>query len=455
MPTDSQQTLVLPVRRGDAAKCAAQHFGVWAVKPDWFRDALAAVRAGTWKPAERVARVPATAAGVGDDYGDPGDGDYTIANGIAVIELEGQMTKGGSSFGGCSTIATRRAIRTVAADPMVKGIVLHICSPGGTVDGTSDLADDVAAAAKVKPVDAYVADLCCSAAYWVASQCRTIYANATAVVGSIGAMAVLKDDSAMQEQIGVKLTIVSSGEYKGILADGNVSEKVVAEVQRQVDGQSAVFFAAVAAGRGDRIADMSAVTDGRVYVSAQAQQLGLIDQVASFDAAMSAIVSETTDMTLEDFNAFAKANASAVKPFQDAGHAVGVVAGAQAEKDRFAALAKAFPDRPQFVVEQFAKGNDAAAANVDFVAVLKAENLALQQQLAAGAKAGATAVTTAQPAAHVATALAGATAHQPIATPLAGVDAVATPNSEASLAAAGKSVGDDFVERERRRRGLK
>ncbi len=150
----------------------------------------------------------------------------------------------------------------------------------------------MAAAAKLKPIWAYAEDLCCSAAYQVAACCNYIYANQTAMVGSIGTLVLLVDDTAMQEQIGIKYQVVSTGEYKGLGADGSVSDKLISDVQREVNELNAPFLATVTAGRGKKIPDISAVADGRVHVAAQAISLGLIDEIASFDAAMGAVTAK-------------------------------------------------------------------------------------------------------------------------------------------------------------------
>lgn len=452
MQTALQRVTALPVRIRGPARAAANRRGVWALPA--LHDASAP--ALPWLPrGGSAAAVPETSDGADADVADSTGANYFNADGVALIGISGLMSKSGITTDGddiiigCSTIAARLAVRSAAVDPDVRAIVLHICSPGGRVDGTSDLANDVAAAAKLKPTDAYITDFGTSAAYLVASQCRNVFANATALIGSIGVMSVLTDDTAMQQDLGLKLTAVGSGEYKAMLADGKVTPQAVAEVQRQVDGQSAVFFAAVAAGRGSRIADMPAVTDGRVHVAAEAKQLGLIDQIVSFDAAVAALVSEITPMDINEFETFATANPDAVKKYTDAGHATGRDAGTHAERARFAALTAAFPERHQFVLEQFAKGHDAAAANVDFVAVLKAENQTLHQQIATAGKPGGSTATPIPPAA------AAATAHAPLATSLTGVDAPpAVPGSEASLAASGRAAGDEFVQRQRRMRGL-
>ena len=46
---------------------------------------------------------------------------------------------------------------------------------------------------------------------------------------------VLTDDSKRLEDMGLKLTLVSTGEYKGLGADGKVSQKLVDKQQEYVD----------------------------------------------------------------------------------------------------------------------------------------------------------------------------------------------------------------------------
>lgn len=427
MPTET-----LPIKRDVSAKCAMQHFGAWSVEPKWFRAAMDNVRNGTLKP---------MSAWDDDDDDEDDTSDYTIANGVALICMDGQMTKRGSSFGGCSTVATRQALKSAVADSAVKAIMLKISSPGGTVAGTAELAGAVAAANEIKTVYGHIDDLGCSAAYWVASQCDYLTANVTAMVGSIGTLMMLCDDTGAQEQIGIKWQVVSTGEYKGLGGDGQVTDKLVADVQREVNELNAVFLAGITAGRGKKIKDIPAVADGRVYVSAQALTLGLIDEIASFDAAMSAITNEVKSMTLAEFNAFAAANPEATKPFRDegfkAGKAEGLIEGAKAEAGRFKALADKFgKDRPAFVAEQFAKGHGVAEAAVELADVQAAEINELKSQLAAKPAAAAPVVK-----------------DRPTQQPIP--DAPSNESSEDGPEAQGRKAGEDAIAKMKKRRGIK
>jgi signal peptide peptidase SppA len=218
-----------------------------------------------------------------------GDREYGMEDGgIAVISLCGPMTKATTSMSsGCSTVAVRRQVRAAAADPDVRAIMLRVDSPGGSVSGTADLAEDVRNAAKKKPVMGYAEDLCCSAALWVWTQCGTCIANSTAMVGSIGTYCAVADYSGMFEAAGVKVHLVSTGDYKGAGAAGvPITPDQVAEWQREVNELNAHFLSAVSRGRSMSMAEVKAIADGRVFVGQHARALGLADGIGSFDQAM-------------------------------------------------------------------------------------------------------------------------------------------------------------------------
>ena len=136
-------------------------------------------------------------------------------------------------------------------------------------------------------VDAYAEDLCASAAYWIASQARRLTANATAFVGSIGAFAVLEDLSGLAAREGVQVRVVSTGPYKGLGIPGTpLTEAYVDEVQHHIDQVGQFFFHAVQSGRALSPTQVAAVTDGRLWIAAEAVPLKLLDGVQTFDQAL-------------------------------------------------------------------------------------------------------------------------------------------------------------------------
>ncbi len=264
--------------------CAAQHFGAWMVEPRWMASAIAAVNAGTWKPES-----PAMAAR--GELEDEDDGFAVLQGGVAVVPLRGHLTKGRSSFGGTSTVETRRAIRLAAADRKVAGIMLLVESPGGAAAGTAELAAEVARAREEKPIWAHIQDIGASAAYWPAVEAERVTANAAAEVGSVGGMSVLVDSSEASEKAGLKFHVVSTGALKGAGFPGTPITKEHIEVSQElIDDLTAPFFAAVSARRGLTGAALSNVTTGRIWVGARAKNVGLVDEIMSWESAVSTFV---------------------------------------------------------------------------------------------------------------------------------------------------------------------
>lgn len=304
--------------------CAARHVGIWLIEPEWFKRAVEAVRDGVWHPAlSRTRVIPFPAARVipnqivvndtsttsisnqhtivadlatGIDQPSDRKPYFIDSAGISIIPIDGQMMKGESKYGGANTIEVRRQVRAAMKDSDVKGILLAIDSPGGTVSGTEELAADVLAARKAKPTRAHVDDLGASAAYWVASQTSRITASATSEIGSIGTLAVVEDFSGAAEKKGIKVNVISTGPYKGAGVPGTVvTDAHIAYVQYRVNAINDQFLAAVASGRKKSPAKVQDWADGRVWIASKAQEMGLIDGVMRFDQALEELRQEVAD----------------------------------------------------------------------------------------------------------------------------------------------------------------
>lgn len=258
-----------------------QYFGAWAVHEGRFRSLVDHVNSINLQVHVQEAK----AAGPISEGNVSPRLYQMLSGGIAVIDLRGPLMKFSSSLSNnTSTVFARRQVRMAAADEEVKAILLRIDSPGGTVSGTQDLGDEIAAAAKMKPTEAYVEDMAASAAFWLASQARRINANATALVGSIGTYATVTDSSGEAAMNGYKVHVVKAGDMKGAGVPGTeVTAQQLAEVQRIVNDLNGHFLAAVAAGRKMSIDQVTKLADGRVHIAADAKSLGLIDAVESFD----------------------------------------------------------------------------------------------------------------------------------------------------------------------------
>lgn len=260
--------------------------GVWAIEP----------RAGStlWESLQRIDLAAHIAKGPPPVQSQLNKVPASAGRSIAVIRIVGTLMKQQSSMDqSSSSVQLRRDIRQAAADPEVSGILLVIDSPGGTVAGTHDLARDVKAASKQKPVYAQVEDLCASAAYWIASQCDKIFANSpTALVGNVGTYSLVYDLSGMAEQKGIKALLFATGPLKGAGAEGTpITEEQASYFQSIVDTAQVSFDEAVRSGRGLTEKQLGEIRSGAIYGGQEALDRKLIDGLQSYETTLANLIS--------------------------------------------------------------------------------------------------------------------------------------------------------------------
>lgn len=211
-------------------------------------------------------------------------------NGIAVLPLYGVVTQRGNQVddvSGPGSVSTQRfasILREAIADPAVGGILLDIDSPGGSVYGVAELADEIIAARAQKPVVAIANSLAASAAYWIGASCSEMYVTPGGEVGSIGVWQAHFDYSEALARDGVKPTLISAGKYK---VEGNpyapLDSDAQSFMQSRVDDYYAAFTKAVAKGRNVPISQVrSGMGEGRVLGADAALAQNMVDGIATF-----------------------------------------------------------------------------------------------------------------------------------------------------------------------------
>lgn len=258
--------------------------GPWAITPEMLQEVQRIY--GLHLRGDKI-DISAVEAAIGKKLDNSGNGSYVV-DGVAVIPLQGVVGKRMNLFtqisGGCSTEMVGNDFLAALNDPAVKGIVLHIDSPGGTVDGTMQLANIIAANKGCKPVVACADGMMCSASYWIGSAADSInMADLTTDVGSIGVVAAHMDISRMEEMAGVKTTEITAGKYKRAISQYQpLSEEGRAMIQAEVDQIYSLFVDTVAKNRGCTAEDVIAnMADGRVFLGQKALEAGLVDGVAT------------------------------------------------------------------------------------------------------------------------------------------------------------------------------
>ena len=211
--------------------------------------------------------------------------------GIAVLPLYGIVTQRGnmvddvSGPGTASTQKFSNMLRAALQDETVSQILIDIDSPGGSVYGVAELADEIVSARAQKPVVAIANSLAASAAYWIGCSASEFYVTPGGEVGSIGVWQAHQDYSKAMDEAGVKTTLISAGKFK---VEGNpyapLDEEAQGFMQSRVDDYYAAFTKAVAKGRGVSISQVrDGMGQGRVLGADAALANNMVDGIASFD----------------------------------------------------------------------------------------------------------------------------------------------------------------------------
>lgn len=211
--------------------------------------------------------------------------------GIAVLPLYGIVTQRGnmvddvSGPGTASTQQFSNMLRAALQDETVSQILIDIDSPGGSVYGVAELADEIVNARSHKPIVAIANSLAASAAYWIGCSASELYVTPGGEVGSIGVWQAHQDYSKAMDDAGVKTTLISAGKFK---VEGNpyapLDEEAQGFMQSRVDDYYAAFTKAVAKGRGVSISQVrDGMGQGRVLGAEAALASGMVDGIATFD----------------------------------------------------------------------------------------------------------------------------------------------------------------------------
>lgn len=222
---------------------------------------------------------------------------YQVINDTAIVPVQGVIAKRMNLFtqisGGVSTQLVGRDIKAALADDSIKSILLDIDSPGGTVDGTQELANIIFVGRDKKPIVAYSDGIIASAAYWIGSAADRIYISGDTIdIGGIGVVGSHVDYSGWEKKVGVKTTEIYAGKYKRITSQYKpLSKEGKQSIQDQVDYLYSIFVDQVAKQRGvSSEIVLKNMADGRIFIGQQAITAGLVDGVSTLDRLINTVL---------------------------------------------------------------------------------------------------------------------------------------------------------------------
>ena len=271
---------------------------VWAITPEML-STMISIAHQTNKSPEAIAK----------EMGRDMKNTYAVSTrgGVAVIPVTGPLFRHANLLtavcGATSYELLAQDFNKALNDPNISAILIDVDSPGGEVNGCSELADMIYKARGKKRIIAYASGSCCSGAYWIASACDKIMVADTAIVGSIGVVSIFEKEDEKQT-----IEIVSSQSPN---KRPNVeTEEGKAKIQAHIDALAEVFIHKVALNRD--ISPKEVIENfggGDVFVGQKAVSIGLADGLSSFEE----LVSDLNNQPMENIMEEQKINASEIK----------------------------------------------------------------------------------------------------------------------------------------------
>lgn len=215
---------------------------------------------------------------------------YQVVDGVAIVNLVGPIFPRANLMtrmsGATSTEEFVTNLNRAVDDKDVHSILILIDSPGGAVSGIFEAANKVyAARSSGKDIIALAQGTMASAAYLIGSQAQAVYATTASVVGSIGVVMHIEDDSRQRMNEGVAVHTLKTGPLKAI-GDGPVTDDQIQHMRDLMNDFFGRFKSAVSR---TRPVDIDQVSTGAVWIGKKAESVGLIDGISDMDELVSAL----------------------------------------------------------------------------------------------------------------------------------------------------------------------
>jgi len=182
-------------------------------------------------------------------------------------------------------------IKKTEANNNVKGVLLVVDSPGGSVSPSIEIAYAIKRLKEKKPVVVYASGTLASGSYYASIWADEIIANPGSMVGSIGVIMQGANFGELMQKIGIKTQSVQAGKYKQVGTPNREWEAYeVNELNKVIQGTYNMFTKDVADARGLDIKKRDMFANAHIFTAAQAKEVGLVDSLGvSYDAKLRVI----------------------------------------------------------------------------------------------------------------------------------------------------------------------
>lgn len=258
---------------------------------------------------------------------------YSSKNRIAVLYACGDIEDGASSGINFETLVPE--IVKLADDEDIKGMVLRVNSPGGSVFGSSQIGEALDYfRSKGKPLAVSMGDYAASGGYWISACADRIFADPLTITGSIGIFGMIPEVSGALNKIGVNPQIVSTNPQANFpLIVQPMTEQQRIAMQANVNRGYEQFTGRVAKGRHMKIEAVKRIAEGRVWSAMTAQKIGLVDTLAYLQNAIEWTANKAKVAAKYDVAAYPESERNIWTVLRSSGYSVSKAVKSVIEKD--------------------------------------------------------------------------------------------------------------------------
>ena len=196
---------------------------------------------------------------------------------LAIVKLEGEIL---------NVEEILENIDKAQNDENIKGVLLHVDSPGGALAPSIELSMAVKRLAEKKPVVAYAGGSMTSGSYYASIWSNYIIANPGAFIGSIGVLFQAPNVAELAKKLGISEQVLSAGEYKQMgTFTREWTPKERGALKNLIDDAYDLFVKDVATARGLNLAKPDEFANAQVFIASKALNVHLIDEIGSLSSA--------------------------------------------------------------------------------------------------------------------------------------------------------------------------
>lgn len=209
---------------------------------------------------------------------------------VGVVVAAGQIVDGEAPPGTVGGDTLAALIRQAVADEELDALVLQVDSPGGSVFASELIFQELLAWRETgRPLVASMSSVAASGGYYISIPADQIFAAPTTITGSIGVGAVVPTFQRGLERLGIRVDGIGTTDLAGqFLPSRELGPDARRVLQSSVDKVYDLFVGKVAAGREMTVDRADNLARGRVWIGADALDVGLVDAAGGLDDAIAA-----------------------------------------------------------------------------------------------------------------------------------------------------------------------